>query len=96
MELNERADIDTSQIEDGRGSGGGGGIGGLPIGGGGIAGVVVTLIIAVLLTKVLGDLDNVNVTLVPYRLRRRGGLTPVPFNNTETAATRSTGRRSSP
>ncbi|HWS32786.1 MAG TPA: neutral zinc metallopeptidase [Actinoplanes sp.] len=48
MELNERADIDASQIEDGRGSGGGGGgIGGLPIGGGGIAGVVVTLIIAV-------------------------------------------------
>jgi hypothetical protein len=48
------------------------------------------------LTKVLGDLDNVNVTLVPYRLRRRGGLAPVLSNNTETAATRSTGRRSSP
>ncbi|SDT61920.1 KPN_02809 family neutral zinc metallopeptidase [Actinoplanes derwentensis] len=47
MELNERADIDTSQIEDGRGSGGGGGGGGLPIGGGGLAGIVVTLIIAV-------------------------------------------------
>ncbi|MDI6105755.1 neutral zinc metallopeptidase [Actinoplanes sp. NEAU-A12] len=47
MELNERADIDTSQIEDGRGSGGsGGGIGGLPIGGGGLAGIVVTLVIA--------------------------------------------------
>ncbi|GGN04987.1 hypothetical protein FHR83_001326 [Actinoplanes campanulatus] len=46
MELNERADIDTGSIEDGRGSGGGGGIGGLPIGGGGLAGVVVTLIIA--------------------------------------------------
>src|SRR5215211_1651947 len=30
------------------------------------------------LTKVLGDLDNVNVTIVPFRLRRRGGLTPVP------------------
>jgi amino acid transporter len=26
------------------------------------------------LTKVLGDLDNVNVTIVPFRLRRRGGL----------------------
>jgi predicted metalloprotease len=47
MELNERADIDSSQIEDGRGSGGGGGgIGGLPIGGGGLAGIVVTLVIA--------------------------------------------------
>ncbi|WP_433829564.1 KPN_02809 family neutral zinc metallopeptidase [Actinoplanes sp. CA-015351] len=47
MELNERADIDTSQVEDGRGSGGGGGgIGGLPIGGGGLAGIVVTLVIA--------------------------------------------------
>ncbi|MEV6300815.1 neutral zinc metallopeptidase [Actinoplanes sp. NPDC051861] len=46
MELNERADIDTSQIEDGRRSGGGGGLGGLPIGGGGLAGIVVTLVIA--------------------------------------------------
>jgi amino acid transporter len=32
------------------------------------------------LTKVLGDLDNVNVTIVPFRLRRRGGLKPVPSN----------------
>jgi predicted metalloprotease len=47
MELNERADVDTSQIEDGRRSGGGGGgIGGLPIGGKGLGGIVVTLIIA--------------------------------------------------
>ncbi|GAA4962736.1 KPN_02809 family neutral zinc metallopeptidase [Actinoplanes utahensis] len=45
MELNERADIDSSQIEQSRGSGGGG-IGGLPIGGGGLAGIVVTLVIA--------------------------------------------------
>ncbi|WP_328467356.1 neutral zinc metallopeptidase [Actinoplanes sp. NBC_00393] len=44
MELNERADIDTSQVND-RGRGGGG-IGGLPIGGGGLAGLVVTLVIA--------------------------------------------------
>jgi amino acid transporter len=48
------------------------------------------------LTKVLGDLDNVNVTLVPYRLRHRGGLTPVPSTNTQAAATRSSDRRSSP
>jgi hypothetical protein len=48
------------------------------------------------LTKVLGELDNVNVTLVPYRLRRRGGLRPVPSNGTETASTRSSGRRTSP
>ena len=48
------------------------------------------------LTKVLGDLENVNVTLVPYRLRRRGGLRPVPSNSAETAATRSSNRRSSP
>ena len=48
MELNENARIDTSQIEDRRGSGGGGGgIGGLPIGGGGIAGTIVTLLLAV-------------------------------------------------
>jgi predicted metalloprotease len=50
MELNENADIDTSQIDDRRGSGGGGGgIGGLPIpiGGGGIVGVVIFLVLAV-------------------------------------------------
>jgi amino acid transporter len=46
------------------------------------------------LTKVLGDLENVNVTLVPYRLRHRGGLTPVPSSSTQAA--RSTGRRPSP
>jgi uncharacterized protein len=49
MELNENADIDTSQVEDRRGSGGGGGIGGLPIpiGGGGIVGVIIFLVLAV-------------------------------------------------
>ncbi|GAA0465143.1 membrane protein [Paractinoplanes deccanensis] len=49
MELNENADIDTSQVEDRRGSGGGGGIGGLPIpiGGGGLVGIIITLVIAV-------------------------------------------------
>jgi uncharacterized protein len=50
MELNENADIDTSQIEDRRGSGGGGGgFGGLPIpiGGGGIVGVIIFLVLAV-------------------------------------------------
>jgi amino acid transporter len=45
------------------------------------------------LTKVLGELENVNVTLVPYRLRHRGGLRPVPSGGTEAAATRSSGRR---
>ncbi len=48
MELNENADIDTSQVEDRRGSGGGGGggIGGLPIGGGGLVGVIITIVVA--------------------------------------------------
>jgi uncharacterized protein len=51
MELNENADIDTSQIQDQRGGGGGGGgFGGLPIpiGGGGIVGIVIFLLVAVL------------------------------------------------
>ena len=51
MELNENADIDTSQVDDQRGSGGGGGggFGGLPIpiGGGGIVGVIIFIIVAV-------------------------------------------------
>ncbi|GIE85051.1 KPN_02809 family neutral zinc metallopeptidase [Actinoplanes regularis] len=47
MELNENAEIDTSQVEDLRGSGGGGGgFGGLPIGGGGLTGIVITVLLA--------------------------------------------------
>jgi amino acid transporter len=46
------------------------------------------------LTKVLGDLDNVNVTIVPFRLRNRRGLTPVPSTSTETGPTLSSIRRS--
>ncbi|GIF12045.1 KPN_02809 family neutral zinc metallopeptidase [Actinoplanes teichomyceticus] len=49
MELNEKAEIDTSQVEDVRGSGGGGfgggGFGGLPIGGGGLSGIIVTVLL---------------------------------------------------
>ncbi|MCO8276347.1 neutral zinc metallopeptidase [Actinoplanes sp. TRM 88003] len=48
MELNENAEIDTSQVDDRRGSGGGGGgFGGLPIGGGGLVGIIVTIVLAV-------------------------------------------------
>jgi predicted metalloprotease len=48
MELNENAQIDTSQIDDERGSGGGGGgFGGLPIGGGGLTGIIITLLLLV-------------------------------------------------
>ncbi|GAB1646159.1 neutral zinc metallopeptidase [Krasilnikovia sp. MM14-A1259] len=52
MELNENAEIDTSQIDDVRDSGGGGfgggggGFGGLPIGGGGLTGIVISVVVA--------------------------------------------------
>ncbi|MGC5052079.1 KPN_02809 family neutral zinc metallopeptidase [Micromonospora sp. DT48] len=49
MELNENARIDTSQVEDRRGSGGGGGMGiPIPIGGGrgGIVGIVIAVLVA--------------------------------------------------
>ncbi|HEY6594411.1 MAG TPA: neutral zinc metallopeptidase, partial [Asanoa sp.] len=52
MELNENAQVDTSQVEDRRGSGGGGGFrgGGIPIpipaGRGGIVGIIVAVLIA--------------------------------------------------
>ena len=50
MDLNENADLDTSQVEDVRGGGGGGGGGfNLPIGGRGLAGTLVGLIVVVLL-----------------------------------------------
>jgi amino acid transporter len=48
------------------------------------------------LTKVLGELENVNVTLVPFRLRHRGGLTPLPSTSAQTAGTRGPDRPPSP
>ncbi|WP_091071852.1 KPN_02809 family neutral zinc metallopeptidase [Micromonospora humi] len=55
MELNENARVDTSQVDDRRGSGGGGGGMGIPIpGGGGGRGGLVSIIIAVLVALVGG------------------------------------------
>ncbi|MFG3699023.1 neutral zinc metallopeptidase [Micromonospora sp. NPDC047620] len=54
MELNENARIDTSQVDDRRGSGGGGGLGGIPIPIGGGRGGIVGLVIAVLVALVGG------------------------------------------
>jgi amino acid transporter len=36
------------------------------------------------LTKVLSDLGNVNVMIVPFRLRRRRGLEPIPSDGSKT------------
>ncbi|MFI7305598.1 neutral zinc metallopeptidase [Micromonospora aurantiaca] len=49
MELNENARVDTSQVDDRRGSGGGGGMGiPIPIGGGrgGIVGIIIAVLVA--------------------------------------------------
>jgi predicted metalloprotease len=50
MELNENADIDTSQVDDQRGSGGGGGgrggLGGMLPGGGGLIGIIIAVVVA--------------------------------------------------
>jgi predicted metalloprotease len=47
MELNENADIDTSQVDDIRGGGGGGGgIGGMLPGGGGLIGIIIAVVVA--------------------------------------------------
>ncbi|MFI7576437.1 neutral zinc metallopeptidase [Micromonospora sp. NPDC049497] len=54
MELNENARIDTSQVDDRRGSGGGGGMGGIPIPIGGGRGGIVGIVIAVLVALVGG------------------------------------------
>lgn len=53
MELNENARVDTSQVDDRRGSGGGGGMG-IPIPTGGGRGGIVGIIIAVLVALVGG------------------------------------------
>jgi uncharacterized protein len=72
MELNENANIDTSQIDDERGSGGGGGgFGGLPIGGGGLTGIIVTVLLAL-----VGGYFGIN------NLTGGGGSAPQAGDNT--------------
>lgn len=47
MELNENANIDTSQVDDVRGGGGGGGgLGGMLPGGGGLIGIIIAVVVA--------------------------------------------------
>ncbi|MEH1169465.1 neutral zinc metallopeptidase [Micromonospora sp. CPCC 205539] len=55
MELNERAELDTSQANDlGRGSGSGGGLGGIPLPGGGGRGGIIGIVVAVLVALLGG------------------------------------------
>ena len=55
MELNERAELDTSQANDlGRGSGGSGGGFGIPIPGGGGRGGIIGIVVAVLVALLGG------------------------------------------
>ncbi|GAB2589098.1 membrane protein [Paractinoplanes abujensis] len=87
MELNENADIDTSQVEDRRGSGGGGGgLGGLPIGGGGLVGIIITIVVAVVggyfgINQIGGGSDTGDNTNINQECKQEGALDKLECRN---------------
>jgi predicted metalloprotease len=82
MELNENAQVDTSQIEDQRGSGGGGGFGiPIPGGGGGGRGGLIATVIAILVALLGGG------GVVASQMGGGGGGTADNGNLNESCAT---------
>lgn len=90
MELNENARIDTSQVEDRRGSGGGGGMGiPIPIGGGrgGIVGIVIAVLVALVgggfgLNAMTGGAEQGDNTALEQRCAAENALEQLDCRNT--------------